>query len=235
MPILAKKNHLVRWSSFWFWRVCKQAKLSHLRHKINFIWKDDFFFAKIGIFCKSRAGPLSEVKTHLLVNWLQLLKKIELCMASCQGFYAKFILVVCPKCSIVENDSKLILMAQHSSNILGCMHYFWLFTLWFIDEDASFFHFIHKIANIRSWRCFSSAKIRTQFSHTYCNITMIFKGMSQYFPAFPPSYSFGERIKLIICQIRHELSLIIHKISISWKKNVRWRTQYIFFFVQRHY
>ena len=25
-----KKNHLFRWSSFWSWRVCKEAKLSHL-------------------------------------------------------------------------------------------------------------------------------------------------------------------------------------------------------------
>ena len=33
MPILAKKNHLFRWSSFWSWRVCKQAKLSHLGHR----------------------------------------------------------------------------------------------------------------------------------------------------------------------------------------------------------
>ena len=60
---------------------------------------------------------------------------------------------------------------------------FWLFTLWFIDEDASFFNFFHKITNIRSWRCFSSSKIRTQFSHTFCNITMVFKVMSQYLPA----------------------------------------------------
>ena len=45
----------------------------------------------------------------------------------------------------------------HSSNILGRTHCFWLFTLWFIDEDAS-------------------------FSHTFCNITMILKGISQYFP-----------------------------------------------------
>ena len=33
MPILAKKNHLFRWSSFWSWLVCKQAKLSHLGHR----------------------------------------------------------------------------------------------------------------------------------------------------------------------------------------------------------
>ena len=38
-----KKSHLFRWSSFWSWRVCKQAKLSHLGHRksarIN--WKAD--------------------------------------------------------------------------------------------------------------------------------------------------------------------------------------------------
>ena len=28
-----KKNHLFRWSSFWSWRLCKQAKLSHLGHR----------------------------------------------------------------------------------------------------------------------------------------------------------------------------------------------------------
>ena len=33
MPILAKKNHLFRWSSFWSRRVCKQVKLSHLGHR----------------------------------------------------------------------------------------------------------------------------------------------------------------------------------------------------------
>ena len=39
-------------------------------------------------------------------------------------------------------------------------------------------------------------------------------------------YSFGGKIKLIICQIRHELSVTIHVISTSWKKNVGWRTLY---------
>ena len=33
MPILAKKNHHFRWSSFCSWRVCKQAKLLHLEHR----------------------------------------------------------------------------------------------------------------------------------------------------------------------------------------------------------
>ena len=49
--------------------------------------------------------------------------------------------------------------------------------------------------------------------------------------AYLQSYSFGGSIKLIICQIRHELSVTIHDISTSWKKNVRWRTQYFKIFL----
>ena len=44
--------------------------------------------------------------------------------------------------------------------------------------------------------------------------------------SYTQPYSFGGRIKLIICQVRHELSVTIHEISTSWKK-VRWRTQYL--------
>ena len=45
--------------------------------------------------------------------------------------------------------------------------------------------------------------------------------------AYTQPYSFGGRIKLMICQIRHELSATIHEINISWKKkNVRCRIQY---------
>ena len=43
MLILARKNHFFRWSSFWSWRVCKQAKLSHLEHRkpARIHWKAD--------------------------------------------------------------------------------------------------------------------------------------------------------------------------------------------------
>ena len=34
--------------------------------------------------------------------------------------------------------------------------------------------------------------------------------------AYTQPYSFGGRIKVIICQIRHELSVTIHEISTSW-------------------
>ena len=44
--------------------------------------------------------------------------------------------------------------------------------------------------------------------------------------AYTQLYSFGGRIKLIIWQIRHELSATIHEISARWK-NVRWRTLYL--------
>ena len=38
-----KKNHFFRWSSFWFWQLCKQAKLSHLGHRTPacIYWKAD--------------------------------------------------------------------------------------------------------------------------------------------------------------------------------------------------
>ena len=43
MPIVAKKNHLFRRSSFWSWQVCKQAKLSRLGHRkpVRIHWKAD--------------------------------------------------------------------------------------------------------------------------------------------------------------------------------------------------
>ena len=97
-------------------------------------------FVKIDTLCKSTAGPLSEANTHWMVNWFQLLNK-----ASYQGLYVKFVWMMSPKCSIVENDGELMLMALHthtfcySSNILRCTHCFWLFMLRFIDEYASFF------------------------------------------------------------------------------------------------
>ena len=38
--------------------------------------------------------------------------------------------------------------------------------------------------------------------------------------AYTQPYSICGRLKLIICQIRHELSITIHKISTSWKKKL---------------
>ena len=63
-----------------------------------------------------------------------------------------------------------------------------------------------------------------QYYHDFKSNVAIFPSVVQ---AYTQLYSFGGRIKLIICQIRPELSVAIHEISTSWKKNVKWRTQYI--------
>ena len=57
------------------------------------------------------------------------------------------------------------------------------------------------------------------FCHDFHSNVAIFLSVVQ---AYTQPYSFGGRIKLIICQIRHELSATIHEISISLKKYVWW-------------
>ena len=51
-------------ASFWmrrFLNVCVQFFCAPNARILSFIWKDDFFFAKIGIFCKSIAGQVPSV------------------------------------------------------------------------------------------------------------------------------------------------------------------------------
>ena len=51
-----KKNHLYKWSLFWPWRVCKQAKLLHLGHtqsvpKSDSFWVRRLFKVWVRVFC----------------------------------------------------------------------------------------------------------------------------------------------------------------------------------------
>ena len=67
MPILAQKKHLFRWSSFWSWRLCKQAKLSLLgyRKPARMHWKAD-------------ASETSHCLVRILIqrhNWVIFLRK----------------------------------------------------------------------------------------------------------------------------------------------------------------
>ena len=130
--------------------------------------------------------------------------------------------MVSPKCSIIENDGKLMLMAFHK-HFLPRQHYsrkyalFWLFTLWFIDEDASFFHFFsqdneHSELTVLVLFQNSDAIFAhiLQYYHDFQSNVAILPSVIQ---AYTQPYSFGGRIKLIICQIGHEPSVIIHKIS----------------------
>ena len=164
--------------------------LIYILAKINmsFIWKDDFLLPSFaGIFSKSIAGPFSEAKTHCRVSWLQLLNQLNFVWRHTKDFISNSYQWYLRNVQLLRTTVnwcwwRFTYTFSHSGNILGYTHCFWFFTLWFIDENASFFHFFHKITNIQSWRCFSSSKIRMQFSHTFCNITMIVKVMSQYFP-----------------------------------------------------
>ena len=60
-----------------------------------------------------------------------------------------------------------------------------------------------------------------QHYHDFQSNVAIFNSVVQ---AYTQPYSLSGRIKLIICQIRHELSVTIHEVLIEIK-NVRWRTQ----------
>ena len=57
---------------------CDDFACLHTRQDQNELHlKRWFFFAKIGIFCKSIADLLSEAKTHWMINWLQLLNQLN--------------------------------------------------------------------------------------------------------------------------------------------------------------
>ena len=59
---------------------------------------------------------------------------------------------------------------------------------------------------------------------SFVKIGIYFKSIAGPLPsvvqAYTQTYSFGGRINLIICQIRHELSVTIYEISNSWKKKL---------------
>ena len=80
-----------------------------------------------------------------------------------------------------------------------------------------------------------SAKNKMSFIwkyHFFAKIGIFCKSIAGPLPsvveAYTQPYSFGGRMKPIICQIRHELSVIINERSTSCKKkkNVKWRTLY---------
>ena len=125
------------------------------------------------------------------------------------------------KCSMVENYAELMLMALHihflpQQQYSRVYHCFWLFTLWFIDEQASFFYFYHKMRYL-----VLELTVFIFFQNPYANSSNIFSCILQHYhdflsnvaiftkvvQAYTQAYSFGGRIKLIICQIRHELSV----------------------------
>ena len=99
----------------------------------------------------------------------------------------------------------------------------WLFSFWSSDPIAV----VTKLISSRFWRWKSVFIIYlmaiTDKSHFYeryviykCSYDSVM--LRTFTLAFTQSYSFGGRIKLIISQISHELSVTIHEIRTSWKK-----------------
>ena len=81
-------------------------------------------------------------------------------------------------------------------------------------------HFIHK------WRGDLQFKVQSEQQIFWETFSWQVYLLSEFLPencwedskAYTQPYSCGERIKLIICQIRYELGVTIHEISTSWKR-----------------
>ena len=110
-------------------------------------FKKIIFFAKIGNYYKSIAVPLSEAKTHWMVNWLQILNQLNFAWCHTKVFMQN------SSQWCLQNDQLLRTVVNwcwwrfahtfcHNSNILGCTHCFWLFTF-FLFISVIFFLWTH--------------------------------------------------------------------------------------------
>ena len=96
---------------------------------------------------------------------------------------------------------------------------------WF-DLGASAFHCLFTYPTRSKWASSSFEKMIFFFAKIGILCKSITGPLPSVVQAYTQPYSFGGSIKLIICQIRHELSVTIHEISTSCKKSARWRTLY---------
>ena len=183
---------------------CNNFACLHTRQDQNeFHLKRCSFFCQIGIFCKSIADLLSETKKHWMVNWLQLLSQLNFVCR--QGLYAKFVSMMSPKSSIVENDGDFMLMTFHT-HFLPQQQYSWVYALF------SHFHALVYRWGYQFLSLFSQDNEHTEltvlllFQNPYGHVLQHyhdFQSNAAIFPsvvqAYIQPYSFGGRIKLVIC------------------------------------
>ena len=105
----------------------------------------------------------------------------------------------------------------HSSNVLGCKHCFLVYRWeW---QFLSLFSQNNEHTELAVLLFFQNLYVVfahfLQHYHDFQIKVAIFPSVVQ---AYTQPYSFSGRVTLIICEIRHELSVIIHEISTSWKK-----------------
>ena len=172
-----------------------------------------FFLPKSASFVSRSHSYLAKRKRIALDGQLTSTPEpIEFCMASYQGLYAKFVSVMSPKCSIVESDSELMLMALHT-HFLPQQQYSR------VNVQFLAFH-----ALVYRWGCHFISLYSQDNEYTELTVLLFFQNpytifahILQYSQRCSSAYTttFGGRIKQIICQIRHELSVSIHEISTS--------------------
>ena len=188
---------------------------------MSFTWKDDFS-PKIGIFFKSIACLLSEAKIHWMFDWLQLLNQLDF---------------VCRHRKVFMQNSyqwclrnvQLLRTTQYSlvnGVIFSGIHTVFGFirfglSIMRIPVSFTFFRRYHNEHTELSVLLFIQNPYAIivhilQHYHDFQSNVAIFPSVVQ---TYRQLHSFSGRIKLIICQIRHELSVTIHQISTSWKKN----------------
>ena len=176
---------------------------------MSFIWKDDFFsFAKIGIFCKSIAGPLSEAKTDWKVSWLQLLNQLNFLWRHTKGF--------------TQNSSQRCL--RNVQLLKTTVNWCWDGASHALSATAAIFSGYTLFLAFHALVYRSGCQFLSRFSqdnehmeltvrHFFQNPYAIFAHILQHYhdlqsnvaiflsvvQAYAQPYSFGGRIKLIIC------------------------------------
>ena len=133
-----------------------------------------------------------------------------------KGLYAKFVSMMSPKCSIVENDGEFMLIALHThflpqqqySRVYATVFGFSRFGLFFLQDNEHTELTMHLFFQ-------NPYTIFAHILHHYHDFQSNLEVFPSVVQAYTQPYSFGRRIKLIICQIRHEPSVTIHKISTS--------------------
>ena len=141
--------------------------------KMSFVWKDDFFFAKI-------ASSVNLSQAHL---------EKRKCIAWSISFnswtnWTLYGVIPRSSCKIRLNDVSEMFNCWERRwiDVDGASHLLSATATIFSRVCTVFgfsryglsmrmpvsFTFFHKVTNMRSWWCCSSSKIRTQFSQTFC-------------------------------------------------------------------
>ena len=104
----------------------------------------------------------------------------------------------------------------------------WHFTHTFCTQYSRVYA-VYLAFHVLGWGCQFLSLFSQNNEHTELTVLLFFRNQHYHdfqsnvglFPSvaqgYTQPYSFSERIKLIICQIRHELTVTIHEISTSWK------------------